>query len=78
MDYFELACALSRAEGKRFMLKPDEELESRANADVLEPDHPCRCGHGLIDHYPDSLFCAECPCRRFEPATRDDLEEESE
>jgi len=69
-------------------MTPDEELESRANADVLEPDHPCRnCGHeqdahGIFENHPqcfmDEFGGYACPCPCFEPATRDDLEEESE
>jgi hypothetical protein len=56
-------------------LTPDEEWEMRANADVIQPDHPCRnCGQSLEYH----VLAAANRCWKFEPATRDDLEEESE
>jgi hypothetical protein len=73
------------------MKTPDEEFESRANRDVIEPDHPCRnCGHeqechfvtGLHGIYP--MACDfivgfySCGCRNFEPATKDDLESEGD
>jgi hypothetical protein len=62
-------------------MTPEEELESRANRDVIQPDHPCRnCGHTLDEHTGmwKNGTCCVCFCDKFEPATRDDLREDSD
>ena len=63
------------------MLKPDEELEMRANGTVIQPDHPCRnCGRRFDEHltllnarFAES-YCCGCPC--FEPADAEDFRDE--
>jgi hypothetical protein len=66
------------------MKTPAEEYESRANRDVIEPDHPCRkCLHPAFWHANSgechySMPMIACDCSTFEPATRDDLESEGD
>lgn len=50
----------------------EESLMARSGCD--DESVPCaNCGHLDIEHEPDSLFCRECVCRRFEPVKIEDL-----